>query len=104
MKTSRKIRVVLIDDQEVVRIGVRAALESNGRIEIVAEGATEAEALQLACEHHPDVVLLGLNTITSEKPSGVVLSACDTIRGLVQSCQTNILVLCRYATRRWYGP
>lgn len=97
MKMSRKIRVVLIDDQEVVRIGVRAALESNGRIEIVAEGATEADALQLACEHHPDVVLLGLNAITSEKPSGVVLSACDTIRGLVQSCQTNILVLCRYA-------
>lgn len=97
MKMSRKIRVVVIDDQEVVRIGVRAALESNGRIEIVAEGATEAEALQLACEHYPDVMLLGLNTITSEKPSGVVLSACDTIRGLVQTCQTNILVLCRYA-------
>jgi hypothetical protein len=34
MKTSRKIRVVMIDDQEVVRIGVRAALESNGRVEI----------------------------------------------------------------------
>jgi len=97
MKTSRRIRVVLIDDQEVARIGVRAALENDGQIEIVAEGATEVEALQLAGEHHPDVVLLGLNTITSEKPSGVVLSACDTIRGLVQTCQTNILVLCRYA-------
>ena len=48
MKMSRKIRVVVIDDQEVVRIGVRAALESNGRIEIVAEGATEADALWLA--------------------------------------------------------
>ena len=97
MKTSRKIRVVLIDDQEVARIGVRAALENDDQIEIVAEGATEAAALQLAREHQPDVLLLGLNTITSEKPSGVVLSACDTIRGLVQICQTNILVLCRYA-------
>lgn len=97
MKTSRKIRVVLIDDQEVARIGVRAALENDDRIEIVAEGATEAAALQLAREHQPDVLLLGLNTITSEKPSGVVLSTCDTIRGLVQICQTNILVLCRYA-------
>ncbi|MBK8989836.1 MAG: response regulator transcription factor [Chloroflexi bacterium] len=93
----RKIRVVIIDDQEVARIGVRAALENDGQIEIVAEGATEAEALQLAREHHPDVVLLGLNTIKSEKPSGIVLSACNTIRGLVQTCQTNILVLSRYA-------
>jgi len=97
MKTSRKIRVVLIDDQEVARIGVRAALENDGQIEIVAEGATEAAALQLVREHQPDVLLLGLNTITSEKPSGVILSACNTIRGLVQTCQTNILVLCRYA-------
>lgn len=97
MKTSRKIRVVLIDDQEVARIGVRAALENDGQIEIVAEGATEAATLQLVREHQPDVLLLGLNTITSEKPSGVVLSACNTIRGLVQTCQTNILVLCRYA-------
>lgn len=97
MKTSRRIRVVLIDDQEIARIGVRAALENDDQIEIVAEGATEAAALQLAREHQPDVLLLGLNTITSEKPSGVVLSACDTIRGLVQICQTNILVLCRYA-------
>lgn len=97
MKTSRKIRVVIIDNQEVARIGVRAALENDNQIEIVAEGATEAEALQLARKHHPDVVLLGLNAITSEKPSGIALSACDTIRGLVQICQTNILVLCRYA-------
>ncbi|MBE2222045.1 MAG: response regulator transcription factor [Anaerolineae bacterium] len=94
---SPKVRVVLIDDQEVVRIGVRSALENDGQIEVVAEGETETDALHLAREYHPDVVLFGLNTITSEKPSSVVLSACDTIRGLVQTCQTNILVLCRYA-------
>ncbi|HRQ42711.1 MAG TPA: hypothetical protein PLD25_32765, partial [Chloroflexota bacterium] len=67
------------------------------QIEIVAEGTTEADARQLAREHHPDVLLLGLNTITGEKPSGTALSVCDTIRGLVQTCQANILVLCRYA-------
>lgn len=97
MKTSRKIRVVIIDNQEVARVGVRAALENDDEIEIVAEGVTEADALRLACEHHPDVVLLGLNTITSERPSSMGLSACDTIRGLVKTCQTNILVLCRHA-------
>ena len=49
---SRKIRVVVIDDQEAVRIGVRAALESIGRIEIVAKGVKEVNALRLAKVHH----------------------------------------------------
>ncbi|MCL4266108.1 MAG: response regulator transcription factor [Anaerolineae bacterium] len=97
MTGNGKTRIVIIDDQEVVRIGVRAALESNGQIEIVGEGMTHAEALKLTRQHHPDVVLLGLNTITGEKSSGTVWSTCDTIRRLVQTYQTNILVLCRYA-------
>jgi len=43
MVMSRKIRVVVIDNQE----GVRAALKSNGRIEIVAEGAIETDVHHL---------------------------------------------------------
>ncbi len=97
MKTSRKIRVVIIDDQEVARIGLRAALESDGQIEIVAEGKTEADALRLTNEHRPDVLLLGLNTITGPKLSNRALPACDTIRCLIKNGQTNVLVLSRYA-------
>ena len=96
MKASRKIRVVIIDDQEVARIGVRAALENDGQIEIVAEGATEANALRLTNEHQPDVLLLGLNTVSGQRPSNSVLSACDTIRYLVINGQTSILVLSRH--------
>ncbi len=92
-----KIRVVVIDDQEIVRIGVRAALENNSQIEIVAEGTTQAETLKLTRRHRPDVVLFGLNTLTNEKPSSIILSTCDTIRRLAQTCRANILVLCRYA-------
>lgn len=97
VETRQKIRVVIIDDQEIVRIGVRAALETDSQIEIVAEGKTEDDALQLASEHHPDVLLFGLNSITSQKPSSETWSVCNTIRGLVKTCQINILVLCRYA-------
>ena len=96
MKASRKIRVVIIDDQEVARIGLRAALENDSQIEIVAEGATEADALRLTDEHHPDVLLFGLNTITSQRTSNGVLSACDTIRHLVINGQTSVLVLSRH--------
>ena len=99
MKTSRKIQVVIIDDQEVVRIGVRAALENDGRIEIVAEGATEADALRLTDKHHPDVLLLGLNTIKTAKLAHRNLSVFDTIRRLVKNSQTSVLVLSRYGQK-----
>lgn len=92
-----KIRVVVIDDQEIVRIGVRAALENNSHIEIVAEGTTQAQAIKLTRRHRPDVVLLGFNLLTNEKPASIILSTCDTIRRLAQTSRTNILVLCRYA-------
>ena len=96
MKTRQKIRVVIIDDQEVARIGVRAALENDGQIEIVAEGATEADALRLTDEHHPDVLLLGLNTVTSQRLSHRALPICDTIRHLVINGKTSVLVLSRH--------
>ena len=97
METGRKIRVVVIDDQEVIRIGVRAALESNGRIEIVAEGATEADALRLTNAHHPNVLLLGFNTLDHLGSSPRNFSVFDTIRRLVKVGQTNVLVLSRLA-------
>lgn len=93
MKTGRKIRVVVVDDQEVFRIGVRGGLSTNGRIEIVAEGATEADALRLANAHHPNVLLLGLNTLDHSGPPSRNLSVFDTIRRLVKVGQTNVLVL-----------
>lgn len=99
MRTSRKIQVVIIDSQEVARIGVRAALENDDRIEIVAEGATEADALRLADAHHPDVLLLGLNAINTDKLTHRKVSALDTIRYLVKNDQTNVLVLSRHGQK-----
>jgi DNA-binding NarL/FixJ family response regulator len=94
MKTSPKIRVVLIDDQEVARMGVRTALANETQIEIVAEGTTESDALRLTEKHHPDVLLLGLNKLTSDRDCRMALSACQTIEGLMKTCATKILVLC----------
>lgn len=99
MKTSRRIRVVIIDDQEVARIGLRAALESDGRIEIVAEGITDTDALRLAHEYHPDVLLLGLNTINTTKPAFRNVSAYETISQLVKNDQINVLVLSRHGQK-----
>lgn len=52
------IRVVLIDDQTLVRRGVRALLELAGDIEIVAEAADGTEGVAVIRRERPDVVLL----------------------------------------------
>jgi DNA-binding NarL/FixJ family response regulator len=54
------IRVLLVDDQPLVRTGVRALLERDEGIEVVAESQNGREALVDIDRHRPDVVLLDL--------------------------------------------
>ncbi|MDQ3809062.1 MAG: response regulator transcription factor [Chloroflexota bacterium] len=53
-----RIRVLVVDDHELVRAGLRAMLSAHSDIEIVAEAGTGAQALAMALAHRPDVVLL----------------------------------------------
>lgn len=57
----RKIRVGVVDDHMLYRDGVVFALESEADIEVVAQGGTAAEALQIAQEQAPDILLLDMN-------------------------------------------
>jgi CheY-like chemotaxis protein len=53
-------RVVLAEDQPMVRAGFRALLDSRDGIEVVGEAATGAEALEQARELRPDVVVMDI--------------------------------------------
>ncbi len=52
------IRVVLADDQHLVRAGLRMILAPEPDIEVVAEAATGIEAVEVCAREHPDVVLM----------------------------------------------
>lgn len=54
------ITVILVDDHEVVRRGVRAYLDTLSEIRVVGETSSGEEAVELVKEHIPDVVLMDL--------------------------------------------
>lgn len=54
------IRVLLVDDQPLIRSGFRALLEVEDGIEVVAEAADGSEALAMARHHLPDIALIDI--------------------------------------------
>ncbi|MBM7806769.1 DNA-binding NarL/FixJ family response regulator [Geodermatophilus bullaregiensis] len=58
--TGTPIRVLLVDDEELVRFGLRTVLESTGGFEVVAEAANGAEGVRAAEQLRPDVVLVDI--------------------------------------------
>ncbi len=56
----KKIRVLIADDHRLVREGLRALLEGQGDIQVVAEAANGREAVERALEVKPDVALIDI--------------------------------------------
>jgi len=57
---SGRVTVLLVDDHAIVRSGVRAYLDALADLQVVGEAASGEEAVRLAAELAPDVVLMDL--------------------------------------------
>lgn len=70
--TAKPIKVLLADDHMIVRTGIRHLLESEPGFEVVGEAANAAEAVALAAELQPDVLVLD---ISMPEESGLEVAA-----------------------------
>jgi two-component system, NarL family, response regulator DesR len=80
------IRVLLAEDQAMVRGALAALLELEGDIEIVAQVGRADEVVAQALASHPDVALLDI-----EMPGGDGLEAAASLRQALPTCRTLIL-------------
>jgi DNA-binding NarL/FixJ family response regulator len=62
----KKIRVLLVDDHAILREGIKALLEKQDDIEVVAEAADGREAIPKAVQFRPDVVVLDISMPTMD--------------------------------------
>jgi two-component system, NarL family, response regulator DevR len=84
------MRVLIVDDHNVVRLGLRALLNAEPGVEVVGEAGTAADAVRLVAATEPDVVLMDVRL---PDESGIV--ACRQIRAQWPNVQ--VLVLTSYA-------
>jgi DNA-binding NarL/FixJ family response regulator len=86
MKKESKIRILVADDHYVVRMGVIALVNTEANMEVVAEAADGAQAVELFNEFKPDLVLMD-----SRMPLKSGVEAAIEIRK--QDCAARILML-----------
>ncbi|MFN2215635.1 MAG: response regulator [Anaerolineales bacterium] len=55
-----EIRLMLVDDHEVIRVGLKSFLQTQEGIKVVAEASNGEEALELALRYEPDIILMDI--------------------------------------------
>ena len=86
----RTLRIVICDDHELVRVGLRSLLEAEPGYDVVGEAGDAEAAVKLADEQRPDVVLMDVRL-----PGRSGIEACRDIRSAHP--ETQVIILTAYA-------
>ena len=85
-----KMRIVLVDDHEVVRLGLKVLLEQSDHFEVVGEANNAKEAVEIAGKFRPDIVLMDIRL-----PGASGIEACEEITQLYP--EVRVVMLTSYA-------
>jgi two-component system response regulator DevR len=85
----RQLRLLVVDDHELVRQGLIALLDRREHFQVVAEAGTAAEALEMARKFEPDLVVMDVRL-----PDGSGIEACREIRQ--EFPNTRVVILTSY--------
>jgi two-component system, NarL family, response regulator DevR len=85
-----KQKILIVDDHEVVRLGLKSLLERHQQFEVVGEAGTAKEAVDQTSRLHPDIVLMDIRL---PGPSGI--EACEEITRNYP--ETRVVMLTSYA-------
>ncbi len=86
---SRPLRLLVVDDHEVVRQGLVSLLERREGFQVVAQAGTVAEAIEAARKYQPDLIVMDVRL-----PDGSGIEACREIRS--EQPQTRVVILTSY--------
>lgn len=87
---TQTLRLLLVDDHEVVRLGMRALLERHPSFTVVGEASTQEEAIAMAEEQQPDLVLMDIRLA-----GGSGIEACQQIKERLPD--TKVIMLTSFA-------
>jgi len=90
------INILLVDDQDLIRRGLKALLETDAELNVIGEGRNGQEAWDIVEKFHPDVVLMDIQ-----------MPIVDGIEGTRHICQhfpdTKVLILTTFPDREYVG-
>ena len=84
------LRILLVDDHEVVRLGLKTLIDRHPGFEVVSEASSEHEAVEKAIDYEPDIVLMDIRLA-----GGSGIEACEKITS--QLPNTKVVMLTSYA-------
>jgi two-component system response regulator DevR len=85
----RPLRLLVVDDHEIVRQGLVSLLDRRSGFEVVAQAGSVAESISLAAYHEPDLVIMDVRL-----PDGTGIEACREIRAARP--ETRVVMLTSY--------